>query len=107
MTASDGKLNSDDKLLWQELAVLVEEQKMRYVTSVERIGEKIGEIKILARMMTKNYGFDNEKSFSLLQNLNSDDLLEFSDLLFDFDSPDDVRRWVQKHSGRQTGTQAV
>jgi len=28
----------DEKLFWQELTEIEEEQKMRYVTSVERIG---------------------------------------------------------------------
>ncbi len=99
----------DDKLFWQELTEIEEEQKMRYVTSVERIGfergekrgEKRGEIKILARMITKNYGFDNEKSFKLLQNLNSDELLKFSDVLFDFDSTDAVYKWVNDRIGRK------
>jgi len=62
----------DEKLFWQELAVLEEEKKMRYVTSVERISQQKGRTEILARMMTKNYGFDNEKSIALLQNLDSD-----------------------------------
>ena len=111
----------DEKLFWQELTEIEEEQKMRYVTSVERIGyergekigekrgekigkkrgEKIGEIKILARQVVKKFGFDNKKSFELLQNLGSDDLLEFSDVLFDFDSPDAVYKWVNDRIGRQ------
>ena len=100
---------NDEKLFWQELAAIEEEKKMQYVTSVQRIGEKIGEkrgekrgeIKVLARMITKNYGFDNKKSFTLLQSLNSDDLLEFSDMLFDFDSPDAVHKWVNDRIGQQ------
>ena len=90
---------------------------MRYVTSVERVGEKIGyergekigeikgqikgQIKILARQITKSFGFDIEKSFALLQKLNPDDLLEFSDMLFDFDSPDAVHKWVNERIRRQ------
>lgn len=89
---------NDENLFWHELAQIEEESKMRYVTSVEKIGEKIGEKKgrseILARMMAKKFGFDNKKSFTLLQKLDSDDLLEFSDLLFDFDSPEAADRWV-------------
>ena len=114
MTASDGRLNSDDTLFWQVLAVIEEEQKMRYVTSVERIGYERGikdgeisgqingQIKILARQITKSFGLDIEKSFALLQKLNSDDLLEFSDMLFDFDSPEAVHRWMHDRVERQT-----
>jgi len=87
---------------------------MRYVTSVERIGyergekiseargEKRGEIKILARLIVKKFGFDNQKSFSLLQNLNSDDLLKFGDKIFDFDSTDAVYKWVNDRIGRRS-----
>lgn len=97
---------NDENLFWHELAEIEEESKMRYVTSVERIGEQIGKKKgqteILARMMAKKFGFDNEKSFTLLQKLNPDDLIEFSDLLFDFDSPEAAHQWVNDRIRRQT-----
>jgi len=97
---------NDEKLFWQELTEIEEEQKMRYVTSVEKIGFERGatnaRIELLSRQIVKKFGFDNETSFSLLQNLNSPDLLKFGDKIFDFDSPDDVHKWVHDHSVRQT-----
>jgi len=45
--------------------------------------------------ITKSFGFDNEKSFALLRNPNSDALLKFNDMIFDFDSQEAVSRWVQ------------
>ena len=54
------------------------------------------------RQITKRFGFDNEKSFALLRNLNSDAMLKFSDMIFDFDSQEMVNRWVHARKEHQT-----
>ncbi|MEO5333425.1 MAG: DUF4351 domain-containing protein [Magnetococcus sp. YQC-5] len=45
-----------DNLFWEEMSNFEENQKMRYVTSVERIGEKKGAARMLTRQLQRRFG---------------------------------------------------
>ena len=45
-----------EKQLWTSISELERNVKMRYVTSVERIGIEQGEMILLRRMLTKRFG---------------------------------------------------
>ncbi|MBF0436369.1 MAG: DUF4351 domain-containing protein [Magnetococcales bacterium] len=45
-----------DNLFWEELSKFEENQKMQYITSVERIGEQKGEAKMLTRQLQRRFG---------------------------------------------------
>ncbi|QTA79528.1 DUF4351 [Desulfonema limicola] len=77
---------------------------MPYVTSVERIGFERGVqqgryqegIQIISKLISKKFKSKIEKELAWIKKLTSDDLLELSELILDFESLHEVHEWIQK-----------
>ena len=84
--------------LWHNIEVLEEQEKMRYVTSVEQIGiekgllqgrlegEQSGEAKALRRLLQKRFGPLSEDVLARLQTASIDELELWLDRALDADS---------------------
>lgn len=96
-----------ERFAWQ-LTALEESLKMPYVTSVERIakakgeaeGEARGEAKgraaILLHLLAKRCGPLPEETQERVRNLTTNQLVELADSLFDIQSLDEVRGWLDR-----------
>ncbi len=97
-----------DSLFRKELTEIEKENKMPYITSVERIGFKRGiqqgiqqgnqegKAFIIAKQIARKFKSHAETELSVLKNLKTDDLTELAELIFDFDSLEEVHEWIKK-----------
>jgi len=98
-----------DSLFWEELTELEKENKMPYITSIERLGFKRGiqqgnqegKSFIIAKQIAKKFKSPAETELSVLKNLKTDDLTELGELIFDFDSLEEVHEWINKRMCEQ------
>jgi len=102
-----------DSLFWEELTELEKENKMPYITSIERIGFKRGiqqgiqqgnqdgKSFIIAKQIARKFKSQAETELSVLKNLKTDDLTELGELIFDFDSLEEVHEWIKKRMCEQ------
>ena len=105
----------DTEIFWEEVSSIEKEEKMQYVTSIERIGykkgekdgekkgkkkgrkegQKEGQISLLARQIAKKFKSQISKEFKFLENLNLNDLAKLGENLFDFNTLDEVHHWIE------------
>lgn len=87
---------------WQELESWEEQQRMPYVTSVERIGIEKGIAKgqtaIVLHQLHRKLGDVPEAMQNRILALSSDAILDLSTALFDFTTLDDVTRWLDTYA---------
>ncbi len=95
----------EDSLFWQELETHEKENKMPYITSVERIGYKRGvqervqkEKMLIATQIAKKFGSKAEKELTHIQNLDADALFEIGENIFEFNSLKEVHDWIIKRA---------
>ncbi|QTA81808.1 Uncharacterized protein dnl_41580 [Desulfonema limicola] len=107
----------EEKLFWQELKNYEKEEKMRYVTTGERIGfkrgykqgqqelmqeltQKGGQISLqkwfvsVSKLIAKKYKSDAELELTYMAGLDADDLSELNELIFDFQTLEQVHEWI-------------
>ncbi len=105
----------EDDLFWDQVSDLEKEEKMPYITSVERIGYKRGfqdgdhkgihkgihkgESALIARLVAKKFSSDAARELTVLEKLNADDLLELGEELLDFESPEALHEWIRHRIG--------
>jgi hypothetical protein len=90
--------DSLEQKLWQDIAVVEGESKMRYVTSVERLvfqrgiqqGEQKGEAAIIQRLLAKRFGILNAETLTRLQTATCDQLECWAEILLDAALLDEV-----------------
>jgi hypothetical protein len=93
---------AEELLFWDELSVMEKEEKMPYITSVERIGfdrgiqEGVlqGQFLIIANLIAKKFHSQPEHELQNLKKLNADALLELGEKLFEFHSVEQVHEWI-------------
>jgi heme oxygenase len=83
---------------WQELESWEEQQRMPYVTSVERIGIEKGQTTIVLHQLQRKLGDVPEAMQNRILALSSDAIFDLSTALFDFTTRDDVIRWLDAHA---------
>jgi hypothetical protein len=94
----------EDALFWEEVSVLEKEDKMPYITSVERIGYKRGIQQgraILARQIAKKFSSQPERELSKLENLSPEDFPELGEQILDFDSLEAVHQWIEQRTAQK------
>jgi hypothetical protein len=90
-----------------------EEQKMKYISSIERIGikkgieqgieqgieigQKRGSEEIVLRMLRHRFGSLDERTVSLIHQLPYVGIEQLSDVLLEFQSLEEVQSWVLHH----------
>jgi hypothetical protein len=84
-----------------ELTELEEERKMPYVTSIERMAEARGQARLVLALMTKALGNLPDQHQQRVRSLNSEQLEELALDLLEFQSPDDLERWLDTHAAPQ------
>ena len=103
---------TEEKLFWQGLSEMEEEDKMPYMSSVERIGFDRGikegfiqaflqQSMMVAKIIAKKFRSQAEDELPKLRKLSSDDLMELGEKLFDFDSLAELREWIDKKIASQ------
>lgn len=110
---------AQEKLFWDEMAVFEKEEKMPYVTSVEKIGiekgiqqgmqqgiqrgMRKGESFMFAKMIAKKFGEQPDRVLQIIAPLTADQLEEMTDLFFQWDSFDALRDWVRMRTAGKAG----
>jgi flagellar biosynthesis/type III secretory pathway protein FliH len=104
-----------DSLFWEELKLIEKEEKMQYITSVERIGYKkgmqegiqkgiqkgtqegiqLGQIQLIARQIAKRFNSQEQKEMQKLKKLEAPDLTELGEKLFEFVSLKEIHDWIK------------
>lgn len=74
-----------------------EERKMKYVTSVERLGIRMGSAETLLRLLQQRFGALDESVQNHVRSLRMEDLEALSDTLLGFDARADLEAWLQNH----------
>ena len=89
----------DEELFWEEVSSIEKEKKMQYVTSVERIGFKRGNLEgqasLLARQIAKKFKSQASKESPLIKKLAINDLAGLGEKIFDFETLDEVHEWIE------------
>jgi len=85
----------EDDLFWEQVSALEKEEKMPYITSVERVGYKRGESAVIARLIAKKFSSDAAQELPALEKLSADDLLDLGEELLDFESVEAIREWIE------------
>ncbi|MEZ4526613.1 MAG: DUF4351 domain-containing protein [Desulfobacterales bacterium] len=117
----------DENLFWEDLSTLEKEEKMPYVTSVERIGfkrgflegtkqgekqgekrgekrgEKTGQVNLLARLIARKFRSTVSKESPKLKKLDAKDLVRLGEKLFVFETLEEVHAWIDKCTGKKNG----
>jgi len=110
---------AEDDLFWDQVSVLEKEEKMPYITSVERVGYKRGlqdgdeqgvhkgvhqgESALIARLVAKKFSSDAARELSVLEKLNADDLLELGEEILDFESAEALHGWISRRIAQRNG----
>jgi len=81
----------------QKLSEYEEEKKMKYVTSIERIGMRKGGAAINLRILQKRFGLLEEAVQLHILALPLEQLEELSEALLDFTALSDLEVWLQQH----------
>jgi len=69
-----------EEMFWQEAHALEESTKMAYVTSVERIGIKKGEMAMLLRLIERKFGEDAAEAYrDRIEQADAETLLTWSE----------------------------
>jgi hypothetical protein len=90
--------DSLEQKLWQDIAAIEGESKMRYVTSVERLatqrgvqqGEQLGEAAVIQRQLTKRFGPLSAETLTRLQTATCEQLESWAENLLDAATLDEV-----------------
>ena len=89
----------EDDLFWEQVSALEKEEKMPYITSVERVGYKRGihkgESAVIARLIAKKFSSDAAQELPAMEKLSADDLLDLGGELLDFESVEALRKWIE------------
>ncbi len=93
----------EDDLFWDQVSDLEKEEKMPYITSVERVGYKRGESDLIARLVAKKFSSDAARELSVLEKLSADDLLELGEELLDFESAEVLHKWIRRRIAQRNG----
>ena len=96
----------EEKIFWEELENYEKEDKMPYITSVERIGiqkgiqqgVQKGKLQLLASQISKRFSSKPENVIKRLQKLDSEKLTELGENIFDFQSLKEVQAWIKNAS---------
>ncbi len=88
----------EDDLFWDEVSVLEKEEKMPYITSVERRGYKRGVRSLLAIQIAEKFKSQPDLELSKLEKLSADDLPELGKQIFDFESLEAVHQWIERRT---------
>lgn len=95
---------TEEQLFWDEITAMEKEEKMRYMTTGERIGFKRGvqqgvqqgKAMLLSRQMAKRYHLSPEMLTIQWESLNDDELLELGDKILEWDSFDRILQWIEQ-----------
>ncbi|MGH9842633.1 MAG: DUF4351 domain-containing protein [Blastocatellia bacterium] len=93
----------EEKLSY-DVRAKVEEKRMPYVTSWERIaqkrgeerGEQKGKLAVVLRQLRRQIGALDEKLNERIEKLSSERLDQLADALLDFTQPSDLERWLKR-----------
>jgi hypothetical protein len=80
-----------------KLTVYEEERKMKYVTSIERLGIKKGYAEIILRQLQRRFGPLDAAAQTHIHALPSEQIEELSDALLDFTTRAEMEIWLQQH----------
>jgi hypothetical protein len=80
-----------------KLTLYEEEHKMKYVTSIERLGIKKGRAEIILRLLQRRFGPLDAAAQTHIHALPAEQIEELSDLLLDFTTRAEVEVWLQQH----------
>ncbi len=81
----------------QQLNDYEEEQKVKYVTSIERLGIIAGSANIVLRMLQGRFGALDETTQTHVRTLPLADIEALSDVLYGFASREEFAEWLQQH----------
>ena len=86
--------------LWLEIQKLEEEEKMEYVTSVERIGIRKGmqqgTMNLLSRQIARRFQVSSESVHPMFAGLTTEQLEELGERFLEAESLDEIRAWAEE-----------
>ena len=89
-----------EEQLWTEIQKIEEEEKMEYISSVERIGIKRGmqqgTMKLLSRQIARRFQISPDSVHPMFAGLTTEQLEELGELFVDAKSLDEIRGWAEK-----------
>ena len=93
-----------EEQLWTEIQAIEEEEKMEYISSVERIGIKRGmqqgmqqgTIKLLSRQIARRFHISSDSIHPIFSGLTIEQLEELGELFVDAESLDEILGWAEK-----------
>ena len=93
--------------LWVEIQKLEEEEKMEYVTSVERIGIRKGmqheAMNFLSRLIARRFQVSADSVHPMFAGLTTEQLEELGELFVDAKSLDEIRGWAEEKRLEKSG----
>ena len=93
-----------EKQLWTEIQKIEEEEKMEYISSVERIGIKRGiqqgiqqgTMKLLSRQIARRFQVSLDSVHPMFAGLTTEQLEELGERFVDAESLDEIRGWAKE-----------
>jgi len=89
-----------EEQLWIEIQKIEEEEKMEYISSVERIGIKRGiqqgTMKLLSRQIARRFQVSPDSVHPMFAGLTTEQLEELGELFVDAKSLDEIRGWAKE-----------
>ncbi len=85
-----------EKAFWEEMQSFEEGKKMKYVTSVERIGLQKGKMTLIQKLLNKRFGRMSPELEKRLEDSNSEMLDQFGLSILDFENLKDAENWWER-----------
>ena len=84
-----------DQEFWSEFRHFEEEQKMPYLTSIERIGIQQGQAETVLLLLKHKFSSLSEEVETQIQQLDSPQLTQLSEALLDFQQLQELINWLK------------
>ena len=82
--------------LWNEIQELERENKMEYITSVQRIGRREGATSFLGRLVSKKFNIDRRKLEPIFAGLTAEQIEELGEFFMEAQTIEEVRERAEK-----------
>jgi hypothetical protein len=95
-----------DERFRDELTTFEEQEKMPYVTSIERLaearGKAEGKAELILALLSEKFDSLPEPAEARMRNLTSEQLQQLGKDLLSFESLADLENWLDQHSGKES-----